>query len=226
MRTLGELLPQFSVELQDLVSSAGRPDLALQVPKLPIVERCTCGDSNCAHFYTAARSPGPYGAGHLNLVLASEVGFLALDVVADAIVAVEVLDRPDVKALLDAALPVQLSDRSAALACPACGFLTVPDSYYGSYAICGVCDWEDDGVQLANPACGGGANHESLIDAQRAALGRFPLAVAEAAGFRRSPTWRPLNEMEVAVASAERDEKYWRNQALSLPQECYWTRGA
>jgi hypothetical protein len=135
-----------------------------------------------------------------------------------------------VKALLDAALPVQLSDRSAALACPACGFLTVSDSYYGSYAICGVCDWEDDGVQLANPACGGGANHESLIDAQRAALGRFPLAVAEAAGFRRSPIWRPLNEMEVAVAvavaSAERDEKYWRNQAVSLPHECYWTRGA
>jgi Cysteine-rich CPCC len=35
-----------------------------------------------------------------------------------------------------------------------------PEGAYGSYVICDVCGWEDDQVQLANPACGGGANSE------------------------------------------------------------------
>jgi len=67
--------------------------------------------------------------------------------VRDAIVAIEVLDRPDVKAPLDAALPLLNAQRSTGLACAACGFLTVPDSSYGSYNICVVYGWEDDGVQ-------------------------------------------------------------------------------
>jgi hypothetical protein len=225
MRTLGELLPKFSVELQDLTSSAGRPDLALRIPTLPIVGRCTCGDSNCAHFYTAARPPGAY-VRHSNLLLPSDAGLVVLDVLDGAIVAVEVLNRPDVKRLLDAALPLPNADMTAALACPPCGFLTLSGSGYGSYRICDVCGWEDDGVQLANPACGGGANQQSLVDAQRAALDRYPLTVTESRGFRRSKAWRPLSDAEVAIANAEREEQYWKNQAVVAPHECYWVRQA
>lgn len=32
----------------------------------------------------------------------------------------------------------------------------------GSYDICDICDWEDDGVQAADPEYQGGANHQSL----------------------------------------------------------------
>ncbi len=37
-------------------------------------------------------------------------------------------------------------------ACPACGFKTLEGDWFGTYDICGVCGWEDDHVQLANPA--------------------------------------------------------------------------
>jgi uncharacterized Zn finger protein (UPF0148 family) len=50
-------------------------------------------------------------------------------------------------------------------ACPACGFRVFARGY-GSYEVCPICDWEDDGVQLANPTSGGGANAESLADMQ------------------------------------------------------------
>ncbi len=110
------------------------------------------------------------------------------------------------------------------LPCPACGFLTVPDAYFGSYNICGVCGWEDDGVQLANPACGGGANPESLIDAQVKALAEFPLGRAESRGASRDSAWRPLSDEEIRVALREREERYWRNTAVEDLSGAYWTR--
>jgi len=222
MPTLKALLPHFCGELQDLLATAKRSDLADQLPSLPIVSRCTCGEPNCSHFYTAERPVGSYGLGHSNIVLDPDVGLVVLDLVNDTIVGVEVLDRPDVKGPLDAIFPLPNAKRSRELACPACGFLTVSDSTYGSYNICDLCDWEDDGVQLANPACEGGANRESLIDAQAAALERFPLGVKERDGFTRSPLWRPLNSREIAVARDQRVEKHWKNMALVEPGECYW----
>ncbi|GAA2162896.1 MULTISPECIES: CPCC family cysteine-rich protein [Glycomyces] len=49
--------------------------------------------------------------------------------------------------------------------CPCCGFL-VHDSV-GSSAICEICRWEDDVVQLRWPDYQGGANRLSLIESQR-----------------------------------------------------------
>jgi hypothetical protein len=66
----------------------------------------------------------------------------------------------------------------------------------GSYNICDVCGWEDDHVQLVNPRMGGGANRESLVEAQAAALQRFPIEMQMAEGFERDRTWRPLREDE------------------------------
>lgn len=109
-------------------------------------------------------------------------------------------------------------------ACPACGFRTVPEPFYGTYHICHLCGWEDDAVQLANPACGGGANPESLIEAQRAALAEYPLSCREAHDHVRDLAWRPLDADEVLVAESERDELYWKNKADLDLSAAYWLR--
>jgi hypothetical protein len=107
--------------------------------------------------------------------------------------------------------------------CPSCGFLTL-EGAYGSYAICDICGWEDDQVQLANPACGGGANSESLIEAQAAALAQYPKSVQLAQGISRDRRWRPLDDDEKLVAERERVEKYWKNQGIVDMDECYWMK--
>lgn len=107
--------------------------------------------------------------------------------------------------------------------CPACGFLTLEEAY-GSYTICDVCAWEDDHVQLANPACGGGANAESLIKAQAKVLARFSVSEATVQPTARDPKWRPLNETEKRIAERERDDRYWKNQAICNLAQCYWLK--
>lgn len=68
----------------------------------------------------------------------------------------------------------------------------------GSFEICDVCGWEDDHVQLAHPLMGGGANRESLVEAQTAAVQRFPLDVTSASGIARDPQWRPVSADVIA----------------------------
>lgn len=75
--------------------------------------------------------------------------------------------------------------------CPACGFFVFGEPP-GSYGGCDVCDWEDDHVQLAHPRMGGGANTESLLEAQRHALTFVPLEVRTYRDVARDPAWRPL----------------------------------
>lgn len=50
--------------------------------------------------------------------------------------------------------------------CPCCGFRTMEDEWRGSYQLCPVCDWEDDGVQYDDPDYRGGANEISLNQAR------------------------------------------------------------
>jgi hypothetical protein len=75
--------------------------------------------------------------------------------------------------------------------CPACGF-EVFDDLPGSYDLCPICDWEDDGVQLRFPSMRGGANGESLFEYQQKVLKTFFLSVKEVKGYRRDEQWRPL----------------------------------
>ena len=91
---------------------------------------------------------------------------------------------------------VMSEDMTNDLPCPSCGFLTCEENY-GNYSICEICGWEDDGVQLANPCSGGGANGESLAEAQVKSLTEYPLSVEIAEGIKRSPKWRPLSEHEI-----------------------------
>jgi Cysteine-rich CPCC len=51
--------------------------------------------------------------------------------------------------------------------CPCCGYLTLGLRPPGTYLICPVCFWEDDGVQFEDPLFWGGANIVCLDDAQR-----------------------------------------------------------
>lgn len=49
--------------------------------------------------------------------------------------------------------------------CPCCGYHTVEEP--GHYDLCAICWWEDDPMQSAHPDYCGGANIESLNEAQR-----------------------------------------------------------
>lgn len=52
--------------------------------------------------------------------------------------------------------------------CPCCGFRTMTGEWRGTYDLCPVCGWEDDGVQYDDPDYRGGANLESLNEARTA----------------------------------------------------------
>lgn len=82
--------------------------------------------------------------------------------------------------------------------CPCCGHLVfdVEDGWPGSYSICPICGWEDDASQFRQPHMPGGANHRSLIDAQRSyrdhlASGSHALPPADAEPL--DPAWRPID---------------------------------
>ena len=76
VRTVQEILPVFVTELENLTVAAGRADLVQQIRSLPILDRCDCGQGNCAHFYTEPKPAGSYGPGHTNLLLPSERGLI------------------------------------------------------------------------------------------------------------------------------------------------------
>lgn len=108
---------------------------------------------------------------------------------------------------------------NAPFPCPACGFL-VFDEPPGSYDICPLCGWEDDGVQLEAPGYAGGANHDSLYDHQRrVALKLAPEGVSLLRGFRRASSWRPARPEE-AVTKVPNPRIDWHDEAIY-----YWLRG-
>ncbi|MEK4967086.1 CPCC family cysteine-rich protein [Cytobacillus sp. FSL R7-0696] len=51
--------------------------------------------------------------------------------------------------------------------CPCCGYKTLDEEPPGTYDICSICFWEDDGVQYSDPDYEGGANIPSLRQAQK-----------------------------------------------------------
>jgi hypothetical protein len=108
--------------------------------------------------------------------------------------------------------------------CPACGFMTLPSlDHYGSYNMCTMrhCDWEDDGLQLANPCMDGGANSDSLFKEQLRLLVQYPESVRTHGGYNRDPRWRPLNENEASDATAREVAGETRSPVIDLTS-VYW----
>lgn len=108
--------------------------------------------------------------------------------------------------------------------CPACGFLVFEEAP-GSFDICAICGWEDDHVQLANPRLRGGANGESLIEAQIKAIKEYPIVTKEVGEFKRDPKWRPLTseEAEMKKDSPKTGLGYFK-EASEVSSEYYWLK--
>lgn len=102
---LAETLPDFALELQQLLAKASEPELAAQIPGLVILDRCRCGDDFCSSFYTQPEPEESYGPDHRCMDLDADEGMVLLDVVAGTIAHVEVLNRDDVRRKLMAQFP-------------------------------------------------------------------------------------------------------------------------
>jgi hypothetical protein len=92
---LAATAPSFAAELEEGLRAIDRPDLAEQVPTLRVREVCKCEVEGCASFYTATPMRRWFRRGKQ-----VPVGELVVDTIDGEIVYVEVLGRPDLKALL------------------------------------------------------------------------------------------------------------------------------
>jgi len=83
--------------------------------------------------------------------------------------------------------------------CPCCGYKTLDEKPPGTYAICNICYWEDDGIQYDDVDYEGGANTPSLRQAQRNYI-LFGACEEKCMEFVRKPNekdekdseWQPL----------------------------------
>jgi len=108
--------------------------------------------------------------------------------------------------------------------CPACGFLTFSGPP-GTYEICDVCGREDDHVQLAHPRMRGGANRQSLVEAQLEAIARIPLDQQSIGDQQRDPGWRPVTDEEAAVREkAPRSGTEYFQAATEEEPAYYWRK--
>lgn len=109
--------------------------------------------------------------------------------------------------------------------CPCCGYRTLDRP--GMNAICPICLWEDDIVQLRWPDWPGGANTDCLVDAQRAyaamgacGIGAVPYVRASTADDEREPGWRPINPAADDFEPSGAQERGWPDDTTVL----YWWR--
>ena len=98
---ISDVLPDLLEELAYLLRAQGAEPLCEQLRALRIESICDCGDENCASFATASEVKVARA-----LELQSVEGFLIIDLnAADRICFIEVLNRPDVKYLLEEHYP-------------------------------------------------------------------------------------------------------------------------
>lgn len=107
--------------------------------------------------------------------------------------------------------------------CPACGFLVFHEPP-GSYAICPVCEWEDDSVQLKHPMMTGGANSLSLFEYQRKLLNTLPETLLEFDTYKQAPDWRILTEGDCASLEPLDSEYDYLKAATELSPAYYWQK--
>ncbi|MFS0656855.1 CPCC family cysteine-rich protein [Bacillus sp. 179-C3.3 HS] len=83
--------------------------------------------------------------------------------------------------------------------CPCCGYKTLDEEPPGTYDICDICFWEDDGTQYEDPDYVGGANVVSLKQAQRnfmafGASDEYSIVLVRKPNQRdiKDPNWKPF----------------------------------
>ena len=106
--------------------------------------------------------------------------------------------------------------------CPCCGYLVFPNPP-GSYDICPVCGWEDDLSQLRFPLTDGGANADSLLEAQQIYLARE----VRNEEYVREEGWRPLDpardNLEIPVDGIDYGKSYPEDSCrLYYWRPSYW----
>jgi hypothetical protein len=109
--------------------------------------------------------------------------------------------------------------------CPCCGYRV--HEAPGEYEICPICYWEDDPVQLRWPQYPGGANHETLIEAQRnfRTIGASEERVAHLTrdpvdGETVDPGFRPVDPDVDDLESPDGEPAPWPASRTAL----YWWR--
>jgi hypothetical protein len=102
---LVDVLPELAVELRILLEASNHRDLADQLAGLVIFDRCRCGDSFCASFYTQPKPLGAYVGDFYTIEVEPKEGMILLDVVNTQIAHVEVLYRDDIRKTLLSRIP-------------------------------------------------------------------------------------------------------------------------
>jgi hypothetical protein len=114
-KSVSDALAAMAAELTALLLASDE-SVAAQIAQLKLVDRCRCGDSFCATFYTAPRpnlgadlsmqenGMSCYGPNHRNVLLVPPRGLIILDIVEQRIMWVEVLYREDIRTALEAVL--------------------------------------------------------------------------------------------------------------------------
>ncbi|HJU29184.1 MAG TPA: hypothetical protein VJ718_08435 [Candidatus Binataceae bacterium] len=94
---IGDVLPDLLEEMVQLLQGSGAEPLEEQLRKLRIVSICDCGDDNCASFATAEEVKVD------SVVELQPIeGYLIIDLnAAQHVCFIEVLNRPDVKYMLE-----------------------------------------------------------------------------------------------------------------------------
>ena len=94
---LSEVLPDLLDEMAALLREAGADPLVDQLAGLRLESVCDCGDENCSSFATLGEVKV-----HNAVELPAMEGFLIVDLnAANQICFIEVLNRPDVKYLIE-----------------------------------------------------------------------------------------------------------------------------
>lgn len=95
---LKDCLPDFALELEDLLLKESRPELACLVKNMQVnLDRCVSNENYCTMLCTGLQPAKGWGAGQTTIVLAPVSGNILLDVIGCDIIAVEVFFRKDVQ---------------------------------------------------------------------------------------------------------------------------------
>jgi hypothetical protein len=102
---LGDLLPVLAQQLVDVLSIEGYSSIARGVPSLPVVRRC-CRDERCASFFTSDVTNEEIRDRATRIVPGGDCpGIFCVFAMDDRVCFVELLNRPEVREVLEKHFP-------------------------------------------------------------------------------------------------------------------------